>query len=92
MAAIRPGDVDRAINHPPAGVFLYLVFGTDAGLVGERIRTILSRAVDNPKDPFQLVQMSGDEIAVTPIGMPFDRIRFVSACVVRKVDAVSWFL
>ena len=67
MAAIRPGDVDRAINHPPAGVFLYLVFGTDAGLVGERIRTILSRAVDNPKDPFQLVQMSGDEIAGDPL-------------------------
>jgi DNA polymerase-3 subunit delta len=67
MAAIRPGDADRAINHPPAGVFLYLVFGSDSGLVAERIRTILARAVDDPKDPFQLVQIAGDEIAGDPL-------------------------
>ncbi len=41
MVAIRSGDADRVINHPPAGAYLYLVFGSDSGLVAERIRTIL---------------------------------------------------
>ena len=67
MVAIRSSDADRFINHPPAGVFLYLVFGTDAGLVAERIRTILVRAVEDPKDAFQLVRMSGDEVASDPL-------------------------
>lgn len=67
MVAVRSADADRFINHPPAGVFLYLVFGTDAGLVAERGSTILSRAVDDPKDPFQLVRLDGDEVASDPL-------------------------
>ena len=63
MVAIRSSEADRAINHPAPGVFLYLVFGTDTGLVAERTRTILVRAVDDAKDSFQLVRMSGDDIA-----------------------------
>jgi DNA polymerase-3 subunit delta len=69
MAAIRSADADRFINHPPAGLFLYLVFGTDAGLVAERIRTILVRAVDDPKDAFQLVRLSGDDVASDPLNL-----------------------
>ena len=67
MVAIRSAEADRFINHPPVGVFLYLVFGSDAGLVAERIRTILVRAVDDPKDAFQLVRMSGDDVAADPL-------------------------
>ena len=67
MVAVRSADADRFINHPPSGVFLYLVFGSDAGLVAERIRTILSRAVDDPKDGFQLVRLEGDELASDPL-------------------------
>jgi DNA polymerase-3 subunit delta len=67
MVAVRSADADRFINHPPPGVFLYLVFGADTGLVSERIRTILSRAVDDPHDPFQLVRLLGDEIATDPL-------------------------
>ena len=67
MVAVRSADADRFINHPPAGVFLYLVFGTDAGLVAERLRTVLARAVDDPKDAFQLVRLSGDEVASDPL-------------------------
>ena len=63
MVAVRSAEADRFINKPPTGVFLYLVFGSDAGLVSERIRTILTRAVDDPKDGFQLVRLSGDEVA-----------------------------
>ena len=67
MVAIRSSDADRIINNPPQGVFLYLVFGPDAGLVAERARTILSRAVDDPKDAFQLVRLGGDEVASDPL-------------------------
>lgn len=67
MVAVRSSEADRFINHPPPGVFLYLVFGTDAGLVAERMRTILARAVDDPKDAFQLVRLAGDEVAADPL-------------------------
>ena len=67
MVAVKSATADRFINHPPAGIFLYLVFGSDAGLVAERLRTVLVRAVDDPKDAFQLVRMSGDEVAADPL-------------------------
>ncbi len=67
MVAVKSANADRFINHPPAGVFLYLVFGSDAGLVAERTRTVLVRAVDDPKDAFQLVRLSGDEVASDPL-------------------------
>lgn len=67
MVAVRSADADRFINHPPADVFLYLVFGSDAGLVAERMRTVLVRAVDDPKDAFQLVRLAGDEVASDPL-------------------------
>ena len=67
MVAIRSSDADRVISHPPAGVFLYLVFGPDAGLVAERARTVLSRAVDDPRDAFQFVRLDGDDVAADPL-------------------------
>ncbi len=67
MVAVKSADADRFINHPSPGVFLYLVFGTDAGLVAERMRTLLVRAVDDPRDAFQLLRLSGDEVAGDPM-------------------------
>lgn len=67
MVAVRSGEADRFINRPPSDVFLYLVFGTDTGLVAERARTILSRAVDDVKDPFQLIRLDGDDVASDPM-------------------------
>ncbi len=69
MVAVRSAEADRFINHPPKGVFLYLVFGSDAGLVAERSRTVLARAVDDPKDGFQLVRMDGDAVASDPLAL-----------------------
>jgi DNA polymerase III subunit delta len=67
MVAVKSGDADRFINRPPPDVFLYLVFGNDAGLIAERSRTILSRAVDDPGDAFQLVRIAGDDLASDPL-------------------------
>jgi DNA polymerase-3 subunit delta len=47
-------------------MYFDLVFGNDAGLVTERARKIISHAVDDPKDPFQLVRIGGDELANDP--------------------------
>ena len=88
MVAIRSGDADRVINHPPAGVYLYLVFGSDPGLVAERIRTILHRAVDDPKDGFQLVRMSGDDVASDPLRL-VDEANAVPMFGGRKAIAVE---
>jgi DNA polymerase III subunit delta len=66
MVAVKSHEAERFVARPPPHIFLYLVFGTDAGLVSERARKIISRAVDDSKDPFQLVRIGGDELANDP--------------------------
>ena len=67
MVAVRNSEADRFIARPPQNVFLYLVFGPDTGLVSERAKTIISGAIDDPKDPFQLLRLAGDELAADPL-------------------------
>ena len=66
MVTVKSHEAERFLARPPPQIYLYLVFGTDAGLVTERARKIISRAVDDPKDPFQLVRIGGDELANDP--------------------------
>jgi DNA polymerase III subunit delta len=66
MVAVKSHEAERYLARPPPHIYLYLVFGTDAGLVAERARKIVSRAVDDLKDPFQLVRIGGDELANDP--------------------------
>src|SRR5580704_2792166 len=66
MVAVKSHEAERFLARPPPHVYLYLVFGTDAGLVTERARKIMSRAVGDPKNPFQLVRIGGDELANDP--------------------------
>ncbi len=67
MVAIKNREAERFLATLPAHVFLYLVYGPDTGLVAERSRLILSRAVEDPKDPFQLLRISGDDLAADPL-------------------------
>jgi DNA polymerase III subunit delta len=67
MVAVKSGEADRFINRPPPNIFIYLVFGTDAGLVAERTQKIVARSVDDVKDPFQFLRLSGDDIAADPL-------------------------
>jgi DNA polymerase-3 subunit delta len=67
MAVVRSSEADRFVNNPPAGIFLYFIHGSDAGLVAERAATIAARAVDDPHDPFQLMRLSGDDLAADPL-------------------------
>lgn len=67
MVAVKSGEADRFIAKPPPNTFLYLIFGTDAGLVAERAQKIIARSIDDAKDPFQFLRISGDELAADPL-------------------------
>ncbi len=66
MVAIKSHEADRFLKRDCTGFQLYLVFGTDAGLVSERVRALARALVDDPADPFQLVRLAGDEVAGDP--------------------------
>jgi DNA polymerase-3 subunit delta len=48
-------------------MFVFLVFGTDAGLISERVQRIIAQAIDDPKDPFQMTRLGGDQLAADPL-------------------------
>jgi DNA polymerase-3 subunit delta len=67
VVAVKNHEAERFLARPGPHIYLYLVFGTDAGLVAERARKIIAGAIDDPKDPFQLVRIAGDELAADPL-------------------------
>ncbi|MFY9626949.1 MAG: DNA polymerase III subunit delta [Methylocystis sp.] len=69
MVAVKKGDAERFVDAPPEHVFLFLVHGSDAGLVRERALRLAARRVDDRHDPFQFVEMSGDAIAADPLAL-----------------------
>jgi DNA polymerase-3 subunit delta len=66
MVAIKAGDVDGFVARPDPARPVALVFGPDAGLVGERVRAIIAAAVDDPSDPFSLARLESEELAGEP--------------------------
>lgn len=66
MVAIRSHEADRFLARDAAGFSVYLVFGTDMGLVGERVRTVLRALVDDPSDGFQVTRLRGDDVSAEP--------------------------
>lgn len=69
MVAVKSGAAEKFVSAPPDGVFLFLVFGSDAGMVRERALTIVSKRVDDRRDPFQFVEMSGDAVSADPLAL-----------------------
>lgn len=51
---------------PPAQVRAVLVFGPDDGLVRERVAALIAAVLDDPKDPFRLVELTGAELKTDP--------------------------
>ncbi|MBV9221934.1 MAG: DNA polymerase III subunit delta [Methylobacteriaceae bacterium] len=66
MTAVKNHEADRFAAAPPRSIGVFLVFGTDAGLISERVQKLTAAAVADPKDPFQLVRVDGDELAGDP--------------------------
>ncbi len=66
MVAIKAADVDAFVARPDPARRVVLVFGPDAGLVGERVRAILAASVDDLNDPFALARLEGEELIAEP--------------------------
>lgn len=63
---VKSEEFDRLISRPPPSVFLYLFHGTDPGLIHERAKLTVKKSIADPTDAFQLVRISGDELASRP--------------------------
>src|SRR5262249_1747655 len=66
MVAVKAADVDGFVARPDPTRRVVLVFGPDAGLIGERVRAILAASVDDVNDPFALARLDGEELAAEP--------------------------
>jgi DNA polymerase III subunit delta len=66
MVALKGAEVERFITRPDPARPIVLVFGPDAGLVRERAEGLVRASVDDPKDPFQLARLEGDDLASEP--------------------------
>src|SRR3954468_15695295 len=66
MVALKRTEVERFLARPDPARPIVLVFGPDAGLVRERALALVCAAVDDPRDPFQLARLDGDDLAGTP--------------------------
>jgi len=66
VTAIKPADVDRFIARPDPGQPVVLIYGPDAGLVRERVETLLRASVDDPNDPFSLARLEGEDLSANP--------------------------
>jgi DNA polymerase III subunit delta len=67
MVAVKPAEAERFLSRPQRDIVVYLVFGSDAGLVSERAKKIIARSIDDAKDPFQFLRLSGDDLAADPL-------------------------
>jgi DNA polymerase III subunit delta len=66
MVALKKTEIERFLARPDPARPIVLVFGPDAGLVRERALALVCAAVDDPRDPFQLARLDGDDLAGTP--------------------------
>ena len=66
MVAVKSHEADRFLARDAGNFGAFLLFGADTGLISERVRQLLGKLVDDPADPFQLVRLSGDDVAKDP--------------------------
>src|SRR4249919_3888895 len=66
MVALKGAEIDKFVARPDPTRPVVLVFGPDAGLVRERAEALVRASIDDPKDPFQLARLDGDDLAGEP--------------------------
>src|ERR1700730_2189417 len=66
MVAIKPTDVDNFVARSDPARPVVLVFGPDAGLVSERVNTLIKASVDDVNDPFALARLEAEDLSAEP--------------------------
>ena len=66
MVALKAAQIDGFMARLKAAPPIVLVFGPDSGLVRERAEKLILASVDDPKDPFSLARLEGDDLAANP--------------------------
>jgi len=66
MTALKSSEIESFVARPDPARPVVLIYGPDAGLVGERAQAIVRASVDNPDDPFSLVRLEGDDLSANP--------------------------
>ncbi len=59
-------NVDRFIQQPDSAVTAALLYGPDLGLASERAEALLAHIVDDPKDPFRVVELTPERVKDDP--------------------------
>ena len=63
---IAPREADRFTAKPDPKAVAVLVYGPDAGLVRERIKTMTKTVVDDPADPFRISDLTDGDLKQDP--------------------------
>lgn len=63
---IKPGDSDRFIRQPDPKCCAILIYGPDGGLVRERMNRLTRGVVEDPNDPFRIVDLSEADLKSDP--------------------------
>jgi DNA polymerase-3 subunit delta len=66
MVAIKHAQAEAFVARPDPTRPVVLVFGPDAGLVRERVDSLVAAFVDDPGDPFALARLEGEDLAAEP--------------------------
>lgn len=66
MTALKSSEIDSFVQRPGAAHPVILVFGPDAGLVRERVETLVRASVDDINDPFALARIDSEELGANP--------------------------
>jgi DNA polymerase III subunit delta len=66
MVAVKAADAESFVARPDPARPVVLVFGPDSGLVRERVDRIVQASVDDPRDPFALARLEGDDLSSDP--------------------------
>lgn len=63
---LKPARIEAFLQKPDPAVATVLLYGPDAGLVGERGRRLARRIVEELADPFRVTELSADELRTDP--------------------------
>lgn len=66
MVAVKHQDADRFLEKPPGAAALFLIFGTDAGLIQERARRLLRLPNAAGQELTRIASLAGDAVVGDP--------------------------